>query len=437
MKQRSAKKKTVYLAAIVWLVATAPVHVAGGGNQDRGKPKTVERATSQTKQSPLQFGTDTEWPRWRGPYGNGVLPAADWNPASFDGSFKVLWQASVGKGYSSLAIKGGYAYTMGNADRQDTVYCFEAATGELVWSYAYSCGSGQYPGTRATPTIDDGRVYTLSTEGHLHSFDTRSGKVLWQRHLVQDYGMASPRHGFTGSLVVSGNLIILNTGVSGLALDKRTGKRVWAGKSGHGGYATPILFDYQGQRYAAIFGAQALSVVNVNTGVLLSSHRWITSFDINAADPLVVGRRIFITSAYGKGCGLLEIESSSLNLLWQNKNIKGHYASPVYIDDYIYGMDGDVRYGGGRLVCLDIKTGEVVWSEDMGTFTLIAIGDWLLVLDDRGTLRVVEATPDAYREIASAKVMQRGGFTPPAFSDGRFYLRNTVGDVVCIDARAE
>ena len=98
----------------------------------------------------------------------------------------------MGKGLSSVSVKGRYAYTLGNANGKDTVWCLEAETGKKVWSFSYDCGPGSYPGPRATPTVDGGVVYTLSREGHLFAFDAGNGKVRWRRHLVKDFGVQPP-----------------------------------------------------------------------------------------------------------------------------------------------------------------------------------------------------------------------------------------------------
>lgn len=374
-----------------------------------------------------------DWPRWRGPNGNGIIPGPSWNPEALSGNAKILWKAKVGKGYSSAAVEEGRLYTLGWANKKDTVYCLDADTGREIWTYSYKCGTGQYPGPRATPTVHEGSVYTLSREGHLFCFDAANGRVRWKKHLGRDYGIRGIHRGFAGSVVVSGDLIILNAGGAGTAADKKTGRKVWGGGSGAAGYATPVLLDYNGKRYAAIFSGKALNIVEVETGRKLTSYRWITSWDINAADPVVVGQRIFITSGYGTGCALLELKNNKLGKVWQNKNMRSHFPSPVYRNGYIYGMDGDVRYGRGRLICLFIETGEVVWGEKMKMLTLIGVGKHLVVLDGRGILRIVEATPNAYNEISRAKVLGRSNFTAPVFAKNRVYCRNAIGDLVCVD----
>jgi outer membrane protein assembly factor BamB len=119
---------------------------------------------------------------------------------------------------------------------------------------------------------------------------------------------------------------------------------------------------------------KALNVVDVLTGKQLASYRWTTSYDVNAADPLVRDSKIFITSNYGNGCALLELKDNRLEKIWENRDMAAHFSSPLYLNGYIYGHDADARYSGS-LRCLDAETGESKWAEKMGMVSLIAVGD--------------------------------------------------------------
>ena len=156
-----------------------------------------------------------------------------------------------------MAVKDGKLYTLGWADKKDTVYCLDANTGREIRAYSYACGAGQYPGPRATPTVHEGSVYTLSREGDLFCFDADNGRLRWQKHLKRDYGIRGIQRGFSGSVVISGDLIILNAGAPvWLSIKKRDEK----------------------------FGA----------------------------DPL------------------LELKDNRLSRVWQNRNMRSHFPSPVY-----------------------------------------------------------------------------------------------------------
>ena len=230
------------------------------------------------------------------------------------------------------------------------------------------------------------------------------------------------------------DLLILNAGVSGIALDKYTGKKVWVSGPGSGGYAAPVLFDIRGNRYAAFFGERALYGVELTTGKGAWFFPWRTSYDVNAADPLIAGDGIFISSNYNSGCAMLQIKDGKADLLWKNNKFDSHFSSFIYIDGYIYGNDGTAWSDKGTFRCLAADTGKEMWAADLGFGSLIAVDNNLIMLNSKGDLIIAEATPDAYMEIARAKgIIARKCWTPPAFSNGRIFIRNDRGAIMCID----
>jgi outer membrane protein assembly factor BamB len=379
----------------------------------------------------------SDWPQWRGPESSGISRETGWSSEAL-GAARVLWRAEVGKGFSSFSVVGNRVYTMGNASGQDTVYCLDAANGKVVWKHSYPCRLGEYPGPRATPTVQGQRVYTLSQEGDLHCLDRTSGRVVWNRDLVSEYGVRTPTWGLAGSVKIVGELILLNAGASGLALRVSDGARVWSSGPGPGGYATPVVFERDGRAVAAIFGARALSLVDAATGKVEWTFPWVTSSDVNAADPLLVGDRIFISSNYGKGCALLEMGAGGPRVAWQNNAVEAHFSNPVYLDGRIYALSGDARRPQGRLVSVDAATGETVWSTPMGFGAVTVAGDRLIACGSVGPQTTIVAaalgTAD-YRELARTTVLRGMSWNTPTLADGRLYVRNLDGQVLCLDLR--
>jgi len=375
-----------------------------------------------------------DWPQWRGPERNGISAETDWDPAALAKGPRIVWRTDVGLGYSGVAVKGDRLYTMGNVGGRDSVICLDTRTGKVIWNYSYPARSMQYPGPRATPTIDGDTVYTLSSDGQLLCLSADRGTVHWQRNIVADFGARPPNWGFAGSLVVEGDLLLANAGISGLALNKRNGKPVWVSATGTGGYATAVLYTRNGTRYAAIFGRRAIYGVEAQTGKQAWSYPWVTGNDVNAADPLVFEDRVFISSNYGAGSALLDISGRQPKLLWKNGSVNSHFSSFVLIDGYIYGNDGFAGRRSGAFRCLDVETGRVMWSESLGFGSLIAADGKLILLTERGDLHIAEATPSGYREISRARsILSSSCWTPPVLCDGRIYLRNHRGELVCLD----
>ena len=395
--------------------------------------------------------TESDWPRFRGPNGDGISQETNWDSEAISGSPRMVWKANVGTGFSNIAIKGNRIYTMGFDKNKDTVFCLDIETGKEIWRYSYEGRSGgRGYGTLTTPASDGRFVYTLSVDGELYCFNAKNGKVIWHRDIVAEFGATAPYYGFAGSPVIEGDLVIVNANTSGIALDKKTGKKVWSsapvrkkykGTKTGTEYTTPVIYTQHGNRYAAIFAGDGLYSVDVKTGKKMWFYEWKLNSkkysNINAADPVIFDNKVFISSAYNVGCALIDISGKDPVTLWRNNNMHNHFSTSLYIDGYIYGSDGDVRYPDAKLTCLDIRTGKKMWSEDTRPLSLIAADGKLIALDDKGTLFIIEATPSSYKEISRGTIPGQKGFekwwTYPVLHKERIYCRNNAGDLVSLD----
>jgi outer membrane protein assembly factor BamB len=387
----------------------------------------------------LPFADAVDWPQWRGANRDGIS-SEKISPASWgkDGP-KQLWKKEVGTGASSVAVSGGRLYTVGNKGGMDVVFCLDASTGAEIWRHTYPQGldARQFEGGPAgTPTVDGGRVYTLSHQGDLFCLAASDGKVLWRKNLLRDFGGSRPHWGYAGSALVDGNLVIVDAGGPGastVALDKTTGALKWKAGNDEAGYSSPVAFNLAGTRCVAIFKGAALVGLNAANGQELWRYRWETHADINVATPIAFGDKIFITSGYGVGCALLQVRPGNVTGLWRNKNLRSQLASPVLVQGYIYGIDGNV--GKGELRCLEFGNGQIKWRQNIGGGALIAVGTLLLTLNERGELIVAEASPASYREVSRTQVLGGHCWVAPAVADGKIYCKNNRGTLVCLDGR--
>jgi outer membrane protein assembly factor BamB len=387
--------------------------------------------------------TYSDWPRWRGANGDGVSAETAWDPTALSAGPKIVWQTNVGIGFSNVSIQGKYLFTMGSDTSRTFVYCLDAHNGKQVWKDSYECRQGTY-GPQATPTVDGGFLFTLSTEGHLHCLDARTGKILWVKHLVKDFRVVRPYYGFAGSPVVEGNLVIVTGNSGGIALQKNTGKMAWTSTPADwrsdeytdatgSEYSTPVPYTQNGKRYVLIQYSGGLRSSEVTTGNPVWSYEWLHSGP-NAADPILFDSKVFISTITDAGCTLLDIGSGKPQVLWQNRNMRNRFSTCVRIGDYLYGCHGDVSIGEGVLRCIDLSTGKIKWQQNLGGPLCLSAADGkLLILTDRGELHIAEASPQGYREIASAQVLERLCWTPPVLSGGRIYCRDGLGNVACLD----
>jgi len=379
-----------------------------------------------------------DWPNWRGPNHNGISNEAEWITTWPENGPKVLWKASLGAGFASMAVSNGRVYAMGNINDNDILYCFEADTGKEIWKKSYPCplfDKSHEGGPAATPTVDGDMVYTFDKNGDVLCLKTTTGEVLWHRNLTKELGLIHPRWYFSGSPFIVDNLVILNAGTSGTALNKADGSLVWKNGQGPPGYATAVPFVINNKKCVALLTAKELVGLNVITGEQIWRLSWVTSYDENIADPIISDDTVFVSSGFNRGCARLKMKEGSITELWRNKNMSNHCSSSVLWKGYIYGFDGQVG-GGGKLTCLDYKTGETRWSQGgMGTGTLMIAGGNLVILSERGKLVIAPASPEGFKELASAQILTGKCWTVPVLSNGRIYARNAAGDLVCIDVR--
>ena len=377
--------------------------------------------------------TAGDWPQWRGPDRNGISSekvSAVW-PAEGP---KVLWQASVGTGFSSLSVSQGRVYTMGNTTNQDTIWGFDANTGKPLWHHSYAAQlSPQWyeGGPGSTPTVYSGRVFTLSKWGDVFCLDAVTGAVLWQRDLRQE-GVKPNRWGFAGSPLIRGNAVILNAGSAGIALDRESGRTLWSNGTNAAGYASPTSFGSGGTASVLIFASKHLVALDPQNGRELWRQLWETSWDTNNTDPLTYGEHIFISS-FSRGCGLLSVTNGKPSLIYTNGLMHSHLSPGILLGEYLYAFHGEAKQETD-FRCVHVPTGELKWTRKAPAFGSLIMADGkLIILSDKGELLLAEASPSAFTPIARAKVLSGVCWTPPALADGRLYVRNAKGELRCLE----
>ncbi|MFV0443701.1 MAG: PQQ-binding-like beta-propeller repeat protein, partial [Planctomycetaceae bacterium] len=375
----------------------------------------------------------------RGPSHNGQAPA---EPLQFDwpsDGLPVLWRAEVGTGFSSLAIADGRLFTIGNTADIDTISALHADSGELLWQVSYPAALDPNlfeGGPTSTPTVADGAVYSFSRQGLVLCLDAATGAERWRVDLVDACGVNIPSWGFSGSPVVDEDRLLLNAGSAGVALDRQTGAVLWkSDNTDDAGYATPLLATFHDCRTLLLMSGKALHAVDPATGQRLWEHRWITRYGVNAADPLIHGNQLFLSSGYAKGSSLLEVTPDGVKELWRNRDLRNQMSPGVLIDGQVYAIDGDAGEDC-KLKCLDMATGAVRWEQaGLGSASLIACGSQLILLGGEGELVLAVASPESFQPQTRASVLSGKCWTAPALAAGRLYCRSVAGTVVCLDLR--
>lgn len=378
-----------------------------------------------------------EWPQFRGVKNDGYSPEQGINKAWNQKAPAQLWQVTMSdKGHAGVAVAQGKVFIIDHQGEQDVVRALDIATGKDVWTYSYADAFKMWYGyARSTPTVDGQKLYTVSASGLLNCLDTATGKSLWKKNFIADFGGKLPKWGFAGSPVVDGEKLLICPGgadASVVALNKTTGEVVWkGGGSDEPGYCTPVIATINGKRQYVVFTAKGLIGVEDTTGKVLWQFPWDTRFGVNAAMPIVVGNTIFITSGYKKGCALVEVKGDTATARWQNTNMQAHFNSPIVADGYIYGNSDP-----GNLVCLELATGNTTWSQaGFEKGGLIAIDGAIIAMQGAtGDVKMVKLQSTAYEELGAIKPLDGQSWAAPVVADGKLFIRNTKA-LVCLDLK--
>ncbi len=383
----------------------------------------------------LRAPADEEgWPQWRGgPLATGISTETGW---SAEGAEKPLWELNVGLGYSTVSIQDGRLYTMGHDAefQEDAIFCLDPVTGDEIWVLPFPSKTWKMAhtgGTLSTPSADGEVVFASNREGRLFCLEAETSDVRWEKQLKEEHDLTYPRWMFGASPYVLEDMVVMNVGRV-LAFDKK-GELLWETERNYGdAYANPIAFDHVGVSCLAVFDSNGLAVLDRETGRELAFREWKTRNMVNAATPVLVEGNLFVSSGMNMGCGMLEFTGSEIKVVWKSRVMRNSMSGCVLWEDHLYGLDE------GALKCID-AAGEEKWSyPDLGMGCCVIAGGRILAMSARGELVVAEASPEGYQELSRKKVLDGGKYwTTPVLLDGLIYCRNSNGDLVCLDHRAE
>lgn len=417
-----------------------------GCDESSSSSVRAQTPASQTTSTSAKI-VEGDWPNFRGPSHDGISAESGWSSEWGDDGPKKLWSKEIGTGFSSVSVADGRLYTMGHKPGHkpakigdDSVWCFDAETGELIWQHTYKCkivDNLHEGGPATTPTVDDGRVFTISKQGHMFALDVSNGDVLWKANLSERLGVAMPSWGFSCSPLVLGDKLIVEAGRT-VALDKKTGETIWQTDKFYPGYGSPVAFEHDGKTLLSVLNNDFLMVLASDDGEILAKFPWETSYKTNATTPIVAGDTIFVSTAYNKGCALFDFDGSKLRPRYDHRDMRNHMANCVLYDGHLYGFDGKSHNRRlVKLVCMDYATGKVKWAErGLGCGSLMMANGKLIILSDQGELVVAPATPDGFTPTSRAQVIEGRCWSVPVLAGGRIYCRTAKGDLVAVDVRS-
>lgn len=374
--------------------------------------------------------TEKDWPGFRGPIRDGRVPgiqfSADWSAPP-----RELWRQQVGVGWSSFTVIGGYVFTQEQRGDWELVTCYHADTGENVWvnraktRHEDSMGSGP----RATPTFDQGKLYTLGATGLLQCLDAATGETIWKQELAETLQVKKPTWGFSCSPLIVDDLLIVGTredkSKSLIAFDRVSGDMAWSRGDASNGYSSPHFAVLSGAPHILMMSDSGLHAFAPQTGDALWEHPWKISTTPRCVQPLIVDAdSVMIGTTGALGSRLLRVQHKDgawdIEEKWTTKRFRPYFNDLVMHQGHAYGFDGD------RLACINLATGERHWEGKRygGQVLLLAAMDMLLILSERGDVALVNATPEGFTEVAAFKALTGKTWNHPVVAQGKLFVRN-------------
>lgn len=380
--------------------------------------------------------------QFRGPERDGHFGASGLLTSWPESGPALLWSAeNLGESYASITVAGDRIYITGKFADRGVAMALDRA-GKLVWKTEIGtehAGNG-YPGTRTTPSYDDGTLFLVSSMGQATALAAATGEILWQVDLLQRFGGKNTYFGLAESPLVDGERVIVTPGgtdASVVALDRKTGETVWAtrGLSDSAAYCNPRLVELGGKRQIVTLVAKHLVGIDPADGKILWRHEYPVQYDIHAVSPLTAGRFIYVTHGYDQGGTLFELaaDGKSVQEKWKEPELDVHHGGAVLADGRIYGAGSNKSWH-----VLDLETGEQLASiRRLGKGSVIMADGLLYGYTEDGKVHLVNPDPKSFAVISSFDITQGEGqhWSHPVIADGVLYVRH--GDVLmAFDIRA-
>lgn len=385
-----------------------------------------------------------DWPQWLGPRRDGSC--AD-HVTPWKGTPQIVWRQPVGEGHSSPILAGGRVFLHVKQKDKDSeaLLAFDAASGKPIWNSSYGRGPFSSPfgaGPRGTPAVDGKRVYSLGVTGILTCSDTATGEQLWQKDTLKQFQAPNLTFGVSCSPLVHADLVYVNVGAKGasiVAFDKGNGDVRWKSLDDPASYSSPLLLGPAADEQLVFLTQQGLAALDPSKGSLHWRYPFVDLLSESSTTPVRVGD-LLVASSVTVGSAALRLEQKdgkrSVTEVWKNPALTCYFSTPVPVgSDLLFMINGSIiPPPRATLRCVDPKTGKELWQKSgIGKYhaALLRTGnDKLLLLDDAGNLLLLEPNPQAYRELARAKVCGPT-WAHPAAADGLLYIRDDK-ELICV-----
>ncbi|HEX5214420.1 MAG TPA: PQQ-binding-like beta-propeller repeat protein [Vicinamibacterales bacterium] len=378
-----------------------------------------------------------EWPQWRGPSRDGRVDALA-VPASWPGSLTRSWTLRVGEGHASPVVASGRVFVFSRETGREVVRALALATGAELWRNSYVADYAVMPeasshsaGPKATPLVDDQRLYTFGISGVLSCFDIPTGTLRWRIDTARQFDKRPLVYGMSVSPLLYRDLLIVHVGHEKrgalVAFDAATGKERWRWDGGSPSHASPVIIDVAGVSQIVCLSYRSIVGIAAESGALLWQIPHAAVNMPHAVTP-VIYRDTFLVSGFSQGITAFRIlkraDGWTTEEVWKNSALSISMATPVVSGDLLFGL-ADRKMG--QFFCLDARTGETKWTStgrEGETAALLATDRHLLVLKEDGSLVIARTDDRGFEPVARYQVADNPVWSLPAVIGRRIFVKD-------------
>jgi outer membrane protein assembly factor BamB len=417
----------------------------------------------------------SDWPAFLGPTSNSVSTEKGILSPWPEKGPRLVWHKRLATGYAMPTISRGRLFLFDRTGDRARLRCCKSETGEVLWTFDYATDYQDYygynNGPRCAPVVDGDRVYLYGVEGLLHCLRVADGKLLWKVDTVKDFHVLKNFFGVGSTPIVEDDLLITQVGGSPeqgadtvferpqgngcgiVAFNKYTGKVRYKISDELASYSSPVAATIAGRRWCFVFARGGLVGFEPASGKVDVHYPWRARDleSVNAANPVVVGNRVFITETYGPGSALLEVRPGACKEVWTDadkgaraKSMQCHWNTPIHVGGYLYGSSGR-HTNNADLRCIELATGKLMWRKPgLLRSSLLLVDGHFVCLSEDGVLRLLRVNPQRYEEVSMVELQVTGedgkseplldypAWAAPILSHGLLYVRGA-DRVVCLE----
>ncbi len=385
-------------------------------------------------------GLDSVWPQWRGPDRDGHVSGSPW-PDKLDAShLRQIWRVDLAPSYSGPIVAGDRVFTTETKEKKfEVVMALDRKTGKQLWRTDwegaisvpfFAKSNGDW--IRSTPAFDGECLYVAGMRDVLVCLDAQTGTIRWRLDFVKELNAPLPDFGFVSSPLVDGDAVYVQAGASCVKISKHDGKVIWHTLRDQGGmygsaFSSPIFATLASKRQLVVQTRQMLAGLDPSDGSVLWQQPVEAFQGMNILTPVAYQDTLYTSTYGGKTIGFKVAQTNgkfSVSESWRQKS-QGYMTTPVIIQGVAYTL-----LKSQRMMAIEVESGHECWTSDeaFGLYmSLVAQGDRILALDQRGLLFLIHANKEKLEVLDRRKLTDEETWAHLAVAGEELFVRELKG----------